>query len=157
MRNLLLLASGAYLLNKYKEKNDCPASTQSVKLNTKNRQRAIEEYQYGPPNPALPSVWYWTAYAKKWLMGNEPTAQQIEEFKTMRCWNCAAFDISPRMMKCLPPVSEADNYDLSGETENTVFGYCHMHNFKCRSERTCYTWAGGGPIVNDEASKAWQG
>ncbi len=36
------------------------------------------------------------------------------------------------------------------------FGYCWMHHFKCHSARTCDTWAGGGPISEDEGSHGWQ-
>ena len=32
-------------------------------------------------------------------------------------------------------------------------GYCWMHDFKCHEDRTCYTWAKGGPITKDEKSK----
>ena len=33
---------------------------------------------------------------------------------------------------------------------------CWMHNFKCHSARTCYTWAAGGPITEDSVSYDWQ-
>ena len=156
-KNVLAIGGGFLILKELVKKfgDKCPRATKSVKLNTLNRQKCIEDYQYGPPNPALPNEQYWYDYAKKWLKGKEPTANEIEQFKTMRCWNCSAFDISPRMMKCLPPVDENDNYDLQGLSTNTVFGYCWMHHFKCRSERTCYTWAGGGPIKTDETSMKW--
>ena len=35
-------------------------------------------------------------------------------------------------------------------------GYCWMHDFKCHSARTCYTWAKGGPIKDDKRSKGNQ-
>jgi hypothetical protein len=35
-------------------------------------------------------------------------------------------------------------------------GYCWMHHFKCHSARSCYTWAKGGPISEDEVSYGWQ-
>ena len=159
--NAFALIGGYAVLKKIGELlgDDCPRATKDIKLNTRNRQICIDEYNYMPPNPSLPNTQYWVDYAKKWLKGRQPTQQQVEDFKTMRCWNCAAFDISPRMLACLPPVTESDNYDLQGMTKNTVFGYCHMHQFKCRSERTCYTWAGssnGKPIMDDETSKNWQ-
>jgi hypothetical protein len=31
-----------------------------------------------------------------------------------------------------------------------------MHSFKCHSERTCYTWAAGGPIDTNKVSYEWQ-
>ena len=40
--------------------------------------------------------------------------------------------------------------------EDGELGYCWMHHFKCHSARTCYTWAAGGPITDDEVSAEWQ-
>ena len=62
-----------------------------------------------------------------------------EAAKKSKCSNCIAFDISPRMKKCMP---------LEGD-----LGYCWMHHFKCHKDRSCYTWAKGGPISKDEVSK----
>ncbi len=36
-----------------------------------------------------------------------------------------------------------------------VLGYCWMHKFKCHSARTCYTWAAGGPIEENDVSTEW--
>ena len=120
----------------------CPAATQDLKLNTLNRNRAIQaDYiKYGPLN--LSDEGYWEKYAKKW---GETTS--AEEAKNSNCSNCVAFDISPRMETCMP-----------GETtdEEGRLGYCWMHHFKCHSARTCYTWAAGGPIKDDEKSYDWQ-
>ncbi len=33
------------------ELNKCPAPTQNIELNLQNRQKAINEYGYGPLNP----------------------------------------------------------------------------------------------------------
>ena len=112
----------------------CPRATQDLKLNTKNRNAAIKakHIQYGPLN--LSDEGYWEEYAKKW--GPTTTA---EEAKKSNCSNCIAFDISPRMKKCMP---------LEGD-----LGYCWMHDFKCHKDRTCYTWAAGGPIDDDKTSK----
>ena len=153
----IVAAFGGYVLYELLggEKGDCPPPTQSVALNTKNRESAIQNHDYGPPNPSKPSRWYWKDYAKKWLKGRNPTEGQIKEFQGMRCWNCAAFDISPRMGECLPPVNESAKYDLQGLKPNAVFGFCWMHHFKCRSDRTCYTWAGGGPITSNTVSQSW--
>ena len=120
----------------------CPAPTQDLELNTANRNRAIKAdfIKYGPLN--LSDEGYWEEYAKKW----GPTTS-AEEAKKSNCSNCVAFDISPRMETCMP-----------GETtdEEGRLGYCWMHHFKCHSARTCYTWAAGGPIKDDEASHDWQ-
>ena len=119
----------------------CPPATQDLKLNTKNRDASIkaEHVQYGPLNVDEPGD-YWKKIAKYWNT-NEKAA------KKSTCGVCTAFDISPRMDKCMPgPVSD----------EEGRLGYCHMHSFKCHSARTCYTWAAGGPITKDKVSYEWQ-
>ena len=110
----------------------CPLATQDLKLNTKNRDAAIKDpnIKYGPLN--LEDEEYWIKAAKHW--NTKP-----EVPKKSKCSNCVAFDISPRMKECMP---------LEGE-----LGYCWMHDFKCHKDRTCYTWAKGGPIDKDAVSK----
>jgi hypothetical protein len=119
---------------------DCPKATQDLKTNTENRNEAIkaEHIKYGPLN--LTDEKYWEEYAKKWK--TEP-----EVAKQSNCGNCVAFDISPRMKDCMP----GEVSDKEGK-----LGYCWMHHFKCHSARTCYTWASGGPIEENEISYGWQ-
>ena len=111
----------------------CPKPTQDLELNTKNRDKAFQEdhIKYGPVNVDEPGDYY------------EDMAEYfdttVEAVKGMKCSNCVAFDISPRMKECMP---------LEGE-----LGYCWMHHFKCHEDRTCYTWAKGGPIDDDKTSK----
>ena len=122
----------------------CPPATQDLELNTENRNAAIqaEHIQYGPLN--LSDEDYWVRAAKHWN-----TTPEVA--KKSNCGNCVAFDISPRMLECLPgPVSEPV------EDEEGKLGYCWMHHFKCHSARTCYTWAAGGPISEDGVSHGWQ-
>ena len=122
----------------------CPDATQDLELNTENRNAAIqaEHIQYGPLN--LSDEDYWEKAAKHWNTTPETA-------KKSRCANCIAFDVSPRMLECLPgPVSEPIE-DSEGK-----LGYCWMHHFKCHSARSCYTWAAGGPISEDEVSNKWQ-
>ena len=69
----------------------------------------------------------------------------VDAAKKSLCGNCVAFDISPRMEDCMPPVSDDDGR----------LGYCWMHHFKCHSARTCDTWA-KGPIKDDKISYEWQ-
>ena len=128
----------------------CPAATQSVELNTQNRDKAIKLFDYGPPNPNEKSLWFWARLAKRW--GTPPTADGLNGIMKMRCGNCAVFDISVLMQKCLPPVDSEDEYDRATELKGNVFGYCWAHDFKCASMRTCATWAAGGPI--EEAAKS---
>lgn len=128
-----------YLLES-KLAESCPRATQDLELNTKNRNRAIEaeHIEYGPLN--LSDEAYWEHLAEHWKT-------TVDVAKKSTCGNCAAFDISPRMNQCMPGKLEDDEGKL---------GYCWMHNFKCHSARTCYTWAAGGPISSDSVSKSWQ-
>ena len=122
----------------------CPKATQDLELNTKNRNAAIQakHIQYGPLN--LSDEAYWDRAAEHWN-----TTPDVA--KESRCANCIAFDISPRMLDCLPgPVSQPI------EDEEGMLGYCWMHKFKCHSARACRTWAKGGPITTDKISYEWQ-
>ena len=120
---------------------DCPDATQDVKLNTKNRDSAIqsETIKYGPLNVNEPGD-YWEDIADHW-------DTTVEAAKKSLCGNCVAFDISPRMLDCMPGPTSDDDGKL---------GYCWMHHFKCHSARTCRTWAKGGPITKDDVSYEWQ-
>jgi len=125
-----------------KEQNmDCPPATKDVELNTKNRDAAIqsETIKYGPLNVNEPGD-YWEDIADHW-------DTTVEAAKKSLCGNCVAFDISKRMLECMPGPTSDDDGDL---------GYCWMHHFKCHSARTCRTWAKGGPITEDEVSYEWQ-
>jgi hypothetical protein len=117
----------------------CPKPTQDLELNTRNRNAAIEaeHIQYGPLNAE--DEQYWDRAAEHW----NTTPDVARESK---CSNCVAFDISPRMKECMPGSVQEDGQ----------LGYCWMHHFKCHSERTCFTWAAGGPINEDETSYEWQ-
>jgi hypothetical protein len=139
----LLLENWRKFINEAK-KLACPKPTQNLELNTKNRNAAIkaDHIQYGPLN--LADEEYWEKAAKHWNT-------DAEVAKKSRCGNCVAFDISPRMLECLPgPVSEPI------EDEEGKLGYCWMHHFKCHSARSCFTWAAGGPIAEDKVSEEWQ-
>jgi len=118
----------------------CPKPTKNLELNTRNRNKAIQSdwIQYGAGNVDKPAD-FWKKLALFWNTTEESA-------KGMRCSNCVAFDISPRMLDCMVVVSDKDG----------DFGYCWMHHFKCHSERTCRTWAKGGAITTDERSYEWQ-
>ena len=58
----------------------CPIATHDIDVNLKNRQKAIDEYHYGPANPDEPES-YWKDAADRWNI-TEKTA------KTMLCANC---------------------------------------------------------------------
>jgi|TARA_R110000796_G_scaffold80395_1_gene178044 hypothetical protein len=145
---------------------ECVAATQDVSLNTANRDRAIQAdfIKYGPLNVEEPGD-YWKKIAKKW------DTDVKAAFKS-RCANCVAFDISERMLECIPgsvsePVDEPgtqkdidkafkDKPEVGELVKEGVLGYCWMHHFKCHSARACNTWAAGGPINKDEDSYDWQ-
>ncbi len=117
----------------------CPPSTKDIKLNTKNRDATIKNHNYGPLNVDEPGD-YWKDIAKYWKTTEEAAKKSV-------CNNCVAFDVSPRMLECMPGETSDDDGRL---------GYCHMHHFKCHSARACHTWAKGGPITTDEKSYDWQ-
>lgn len=116
----------------------CPLPTQDLALNTNNRNDAIEadHIKYGPLN--LDDEEYWEDLAEHWKT-------DVSVAKKSLCGNCAAFDISPQMKECMPGSVQKDG----------VLGYCWMHKFKCHSARTCYTWAAGGPIEENDVSNEW--
>lgn len=123
------------------ESLDCPEPATDLELNTKNRDSAIQadHIKYGPLNVEHPGS-YWQDLADHW-------DTTVEAAEASICENCAAFDISPRMLECMPGELEDQHGHL---------GYCWMHHFKCHSARTCRTWAKGGPIVSDSVSEDWQ-
>tara|TARA_R100001510_G_C7652116_1_gene209919 strand:- start:1705 stop:2112 length:408 start_codon:yes stop_codon:yes gene_type:complete len=117
----------------------CPPATQDIKKNTENRDNTVKNFNYGPQDVNNPGD-YWKKVAKSWNT-------DVESVNKSLCGNCVAFDISPRMDDCMPgPVSDKDGR----------LGYCWMHHFKCHSERSCHTWAKGGPITKNKISKEWQ-
>ena len=82
--------------------------------------------------------------AKKWNTSEEAAEKS-------KCASCTAFDVSPRMLKCIPGETSQPVKD-----EHGILGYCWMHHFKCHWARSCNTWAAGGPIKEDEKSFEWQ-
>ncbi len=117
----------------------CPIATQDIKTNLKNRQKAIDNAMYGPPNPGEPNDEFWQKLADTW-------GTSLEQARTMLCGNCAVFVVTPAMKECIRvglSQGEADGYDAEVQTE---LGYCKMFDFKCAASRTCRAWVAGGPI-----------
>lgn len=73
----------------------CPVATQDVTVNLNHRQNAIDRYGYGPYNPNNPSIKFWKEKMEAWKLSS------IEEAKSARCNNCAAFSITSRILKCI--------------------------------------------------------
>jgi hypothetical protein len=119
----------------------CPRATQDVGLNLKNRQKAIKVAMYGPANPGLANDDYWRKLASVWGVS-------LEEAKTMRCGNCAAFNITSRMRSCISEGLGGEE-EAAGVIKAGVLGYCQAFQFKCAALRTCSAWVVGGPQKDD--------
>jgi hypothetical protein len=122
----------------------CPPATQSIDLNLKNRKKAIDEYDYGPMDPNAPNEEYWQRIASEWNMSD------VDQAKSARCGNCAAFDISEHMQACIAKGigAEAGSDPMSTIDAGTL-GYCKFLKFKCAAKRTCTAWVEGGPVHNE--------
>lgn len=98
----------------------CPLATQDSEVNEKNRNKAKEEYHYGPKNLDDTNDEFWNSLAAKWEVDTDIA-------KTRLCGNCKAFDTSPDMLRCIG--------DETGEV-----GYCTFLEFTCSAKRTCEKW-----------------
>lgn len=122
----------------------CPIATYDIDVNLKNRQKAIDDYHYGPANPNEPED-YWKKAADTWNI-SEKTA------KTMLCENCGAFDVSDDMRECIESGIRGDDQkiaDARAPIDLADLGYCTFLKFKCAGTRSCSAWITGGPIVKD--------
>lgn len=110
----------------------CPAATQDITINLKNRAKAINSANYGPENPDLPNNAFWKAKADQWEVS-------IEDAKMSRCGNCAAFNQDEGMLDCI-----AKGIGSEGDAEEVIdkadLGYCEIFDFKCAASRTCDAW-----------------
>ena len=139
MRNLINLLEAI--------QKGCPRATHDIALNLKNRQKAIDEYHYGPANPLEPGN-YWKQAAKRW---NSPE----KTVKNMLCGNCAAFDASDSMRECIASGIESGEQDIDAAATINLsdLGYCNFLHFKCAGTRTCAAWVVGGPITEKDKGK----
>jgi hypothetical protein len=120
----------------------CPVATQDISINLKNRQKAINEYGYGPLNPNEPNDSFWADKQEKWKLDSPDDA------KKSICGNCAAFDISKKTLNCIA-IGIGDDQgteDPHDVIEAGDLGYCRFLKFKCAAKRTCDAWVVGGPI-----------
>lgn len=125
----------------------CPIATHDIDVNLKNRQVAIDEYHYGPANPDEPGT-YWKDAAKVWGI-DEKTA------RTMKCGNCAAFDVSDKMWQCIEDGIKGDEKAVDGmaSIHKADLGYCNFLHFKCAGTRSCSAWTHGGSIDNKDRTE----
>lgn len=128
----------------------CPAATQNIDINLRNRQNAINRYGYGPANPQDESnnTAFWNKKAKMWKVN-------VESVKTMRCGNCAAFDVSDKMRSCIAKGFNEKGIDPMATAEKSDIGYCNFLHFKCAGERTCDAWIVGGPIDDKDLTERY--
>jgi hypothetical protein len=124
------------------EAKSCPPATQDIKLNLKNRQKAIDEFGYGPLDPSEPNKKFWDEKAEEWKLDT------VKEAKNALCGNCAAFDISKKTINCIAKGIGDDegSEDPMDVVEAGDLGYCRFLKFKCAAKRTCDAWVTGGPI-----------
>ena len=121
-----------------------PAATQDISINIRNRQKCIDIANYGPMNPALSNESFWQDKANIFNAS-------IEEAKTARCSNCAAFIQTTEML-------DAIAHGLGGEQEayaiiqTANLGFCEIFDFKCAGDRTCDAWVVNGPITDASIS-----
>ena len=121
--------------------SECPAPTQDITLNLKNRAKAITAAKYGPENPNLPNEAFWRRKSDTWDVS-------IDDAKKSRCGNCAAFNVSEDIKECIAQGigNEADPW---GTIELADLGYCEIFDFKCAASRTCDAWVVGGPNTGE--------
>jgi HK97 family phage portal protein len=129
------------------ETKSCPIETQDIAANLANRTKAVNVAHYGPANPQLPNEEFWIAKAKLFNTS-------VDEAKSMRCSNCAAFNISKRMKDCINTGIGADSNEVEAQVGG--LGYCELFDFKCAGARTCDAWLTGGPITDENASSLIQ-
>jgi hypothetical protein len=123
----------------------CPPATQNITINLKNRQKAIDEYGYGPLNPDMPNRKFWMKKVDEWNLDS------VGEAKQSLCGNCAAFDVRQDTLNCIASGIDADNpEDAEGVIDAGDLGYCKFLKFKCASRRTCDAWVTGGPLTDKQ-------
>ena len=110
----------------------CPAATQDITINLRNRAKAINSANYGPENPDLPNTAFWEKKADEWEVS-------IEDAKMSRCGNCAAFNQEESMLDCIEKGIGGEG-DAEEVIEKGDLGYCEIFDFKCAASRTCDAW-----------------
>jgi len=119
----------------------CPPATQDIALNLKNRQKAINEYGYGPLNPDMPNNKFWMKKVDEWNLDS------AEEAKQSLCGNCAAFDQREDTLDCIAQGIGSDSGSDDPSIDAGDLGYCRFLKFKCAARRTCDAWVTGGPLT----------
>jgi hypothetical protein len=115
------------LIKEAKGDDSCPAATQDKSLNRKNKHKAARnpKIKYGHPSKVK-------------------ELQKLAEEKKL-CGSCAAFDVTKKMQACMGVKQEYEKVTAEFLIKNNKSGYCKMHDFSCAAEKTCLTYAPGGP------------
>lgn len=133
-------------------KAECPLSTRDLTLNLTNRQSAIEVANYGPLNPDVENDVYWGRKAAQFKT-------TIEDAKSARCGNCAAFVQTAAMIDCIVGGIQGDESAEESFAAEVVdaadIGYCELFDFKCAAARTCDAWLVGGPIDDENEEEEY--
>lgn len=136
----------------FEARTGCPIATQDININLKNRQIAIDKYGYGPANPddsEANNDGFWKQKAKMWKC-------TVENVKTMRCGNCAAFNVSDKIRDCIAKGMKDQGNDPMATIEKADVGYCAFLHFKCAGDRTCDAWITGGAVDNKDLTENYQ-
>lgn len=139
------------LLDSVQTNIECPPATQDISLNLANRKICVDKANYGPANPELENPEFWQQKADLFKTS-------IEQAKTMRCSNCAAFIIKEKMRKCIEKgiaSQSIEEEDIAKEiVDSADLGYCELFDFKCAGVRTCDAWITGGPLTEEKSNES---
>jgi len=118
-----------------------PIAAKDQSVNIENRQKAIDEFSYGPEKIDETNDDFWEEKKTKFMVQTADLAKQN------LCGICAAFNIKSEMIKNLDngidkKIDENDIWDADKENR----GYCEFLDFKCHAKRTCNSWVEGGPL-----------
>jgi hypothetical protein len=131
------------LLDSVQTNIECPLATQDISLNLANRKICVDKANYGPANPQLDNPEFWQKKADLFKT-------TIDEAKTMRCSNCAAFIVKNKMRQCIEKgICEEDMNEAGKIVDLANLGYCELFDFKCAGDRTCDAWITGGPLTDE--------
>jgi hypothetical protein len=119
----------------------CPPSTLDIPLNIENRQKCIDQANYGPLDPNLPNEDYWKKKANQF--NTTP-----DEAKKALCGNCSFFIQTKEILDCIAQGLGDVGNDPFDSINAGDLGYCEAYDFKCAASRTCDAWVVGGPITN---------
>jgi hypothetical protein len=134
------------ILNSVKAAIECPPATQDISINLTNRKNCVDKANYGPANPELDNNDFWQQKADLFKTS-------IDQTKTMRCKNCAAFVQKEKMKECIEKgiaSTSINEDDIAKEIiAEANLGYCELFDFKCAGDRTCDAWITGGPLTDE--------